>query len=167
MIGVGGLGHLALQFLRHWGCEVYAFTSSDSKREEAVRLGAHQVINSRHEDELRKIRGALDMVLVTVNVPLNWEAYFDCLAPKGVLHLVGLLLEPVPVMPVTLIVGQKSVSGTPVGGPLTTRRMIEFCGRHKIAPVIETFPMSQANEALAHLEAGKARYRIVLENDLT
>ena len=106
------------------------------------------------------------MVLVTVNVPLNWEAYFDCLAPKGVLHFVGLLLEPVPVTPVTLIVGQKSVSGAPVGGPLSTRRMIEFCGRHKIAPVIETFPMSQANEALAHLEAGKARYRIVLENDL-
>jgi len=145
---------------------VYAFTSTDSKREEAVRLGAHQVINSRHEDELSKIRGALDMILVTVNVPLNWAAYFDCLATKGVLHFVGLIPEPVPVMPFTLILGQKSVSGTPLGSPLNTRRMIEFCARHKIAPVIETFPMSRANEALEHLDAGKARYRIVLENDL-
>ena len=99
VIGIGGLGHLALQFLRHWGCEVYAFTSTDSKREEAVRLGAHQVINSRHDDELSKIRGALDMILVTVSVPLNWAAYFDCLAPKGVLHFVGVVPEPVSVMP--------------------------------------------------------------------
>ena len=167
VIGIGGLGHLALQFLRHWGCEVYAFTSSDSKREEAVRLGALQVINSRHEDELSKIRGALDMILVTVNVPLNWAAYLDCLAPKGILHFVGLVGEPVPVMPVTLIAGQKSVSGTPLGSPSNTRRMIEFCARHKIAPVIETFPMSRANEAFEHLKAGKARYRIVLENDLS
>jgi uncharacterized zinc-type alcohol dehydrogenase-like protein len=145
---------------------VYAFTSTDSKREEAVRLGAHQVINSRHDDELSKIRAALDMILVTVNVPLNWAAYFDCLAPKGVLHFVGVVPEPVPVTPTTLIFGQKSVSGTPVGSPSNTRRMIEFCARHQIAPVIETFPMSRANEALEHLEAGKARYRIVLENDL-
>ena len=144
---------------------MYAFTSTDSKREEAVRLGAHQVINSRHDDELSKIRGAL--ILVTVNVPLNWAAYFDCLAPKGVLHFVGLVGEPVPVMPVTLIAGQKSVSGTPLGSPSNTRRMIEFCARHKIAPVIETFPMSRANEAFEHLKAGKARYRIVLENDLS
>jgi alcohol/geraniol dehydrogenase (NADP+) len=165
VIGIGGLGHLALQFLRHWGCEVYAFTSTDSKREEPIRLGAHQVINSRQDDELSKIRGAL--ILVTVNVPLNWAAYFDCLAPKGVLHFVGLLPESVPVMPTTLILGQKSVSGTPLGSPLNTRRMIEFCARHKIAPVIETFPMSRANEALEHSKAGKARYRIVLENDLT
>ena len=69
-------------------------------------------------------------------------------------------------MPFTLILGQKSVSGTPLGSPLNTRRMIEFCARHKIASVIETFPMSRANETLEHLEAGKARYRIVLENDL-
>jgi uncharacterized zinc-type alcohol dehydrogenase-like protein len=166
VIGIGGLGHLALQFLRHWGCEVYAFTSTDSKREEALRLGAHQVINSRHENELSKIREALDMILVTVNVPLNWASYLDCLAPKGVLHFVGAVLEPVSVMAMTLIFGQKSVSGTPLGSPLNTRRMIEFCARHKIAPVIETFPMSHANEALEHLKAGKARYRIVLENDL-
>jgi alcohol/geraniol dehydrogenase (NADP+) len=145
---------------------VYAFTSTDSKREEAIRLGAHRVINSRHDDELSKIRGALDMILVTVNVPLNWAAYLDCLAPKGVLHFVGAVPEPVSVMPITLILGQKSVSGTPLGSPSNTRRMIEFCARHKIAPVIETFPMSRANEALEHLEAGKARYRIVLENDL-
>jgi alcohol/geraniol dehydrogenase (NADP+) len=166
VIGIGGLGHLALQFLRHWGCEVYAFTSTDSKREEAIRLGAHQVINSRHDDELSKIRGALDLILVTVNVPLDWAAYFDCLAPKGVLHFVGIVPEPVSVMPFTLIAGQKSVSGTPLGSPSNTRRMIEFCARHQIAPVIETFQMSRANEALEHLEAGKARYRIVLENDL-
>ena len=92
---------------------MYAFTSTESKREKAIRLGVHQVINSRHDDELNKIRGALDLILVTVNVPLNWAAYFDCLAPKGVLHFVGLLPEPVPVMPTTLILGQKSVSGTP------------------------------------------------------
>lgn len=166
VIGIGGLGHLALQFLNKWGCEVYAFTSSDSKREEAMKLGARHIVNSRDSGAMERIKGALDFVISTVNVPLDWAAIIETLAPKGRLHLVGAVLEPVPVAAFSLIQGQKAVSGSPVGSPSIAATMLDFCARHDIAPVTETFPMSKVNDALDHLRAGKARYRVVLENDL-
>jgi alcohol/geraniol dehydrogenase (NADP+) len=166
VIGIGGLGHLALQFLNKWGCEVYAFTSSDSKREEALKLGAHHVVNSRDAGQFKQIAGALDFILCTANVTLPWEAILGSLAPKGRLHLVGAVLEPIPVAAFTLLAGQKAISGSPLGSPATTAMMLDFCARHDIAPTIEKFAMSRVNEALEHLRAGKARYRIVLENDI-
>lgn len=166
VIGIGGLGHMALQFLNKWGCEVYAFTSSDSKRAEALRLGAHQVVNSRDSAAMQGIRGTLNFVISTVNVPLDWGAIIETLAPKGRLHLVGAVLEPVPVAAFSLIPGQKSISGSPVGSPSLAATMVDFCARHNIAPVTETFPMSRVNDAIEHLRSGKARYRVVLENDL-
>lgn len=166
VVGIGGLGHLALQFLNKWGCEVVAFTSSDSKREEALRLGAQRTVPTRDDSALERIKRSLDFILITVNVGLNWSAYIDALAPKGRLHIVGAVPEPIPVAAFPLIGAQRSVSGSPVGSPATTQSMLDFCARHGIRPMIERFPMSRANEALEHLEAGKARYRIVLENDL-
>jgi uncharacterized zinc-type alcohol dehydrogenase-like protein len=166
VVGIGGLGHLALQFLNKWGCEVFAFTSSASKATEANRLGAHHAVTSTDDAAIAALAGRLDFILVTANVKLNWEAYLNALAPKGRLHFVGAVLEPVPVGAFGLIMGQKSVSGTPLGSPATTSDMLEFCARHGIAPVTEAFPMSKANEALEHLHAGKARYRVVLRNDL-
>ncbi|HEX5218750.1 MAG TPA: NAD(P)-dependent alcohol dehydrogenase [Verrucomicrobiae bacterium] len=166
VIGIGGLGHLALQFLNKWGCEVVAFTSSDSKREEALKLGAHHTVNSRDSAQMEKLAGSLDFILVTVNVPLDWQVIIKALSPKGRLHVVGAVLEPIPVAAFSLISGQKSISGSPVGSPATMATMLDFCARHGIAPMVEKFPMSRVNEALEHLRAGKARYRIVLENDL-
>jgi uncharacterized zinc-type alcohol dehydrogenase-like protein len=166
VIGIGGLGHLALQFLNKWGCEVFAFTSSDSKTDEARELGAHQIINSRDSEQMKKINGALDFVLSTASANLDWNAVIETLGPKGRLHFVGVVPKPVPVQVFSLIGGQKSISGSPLGSPATTAQMIQFCARHHIAPVTEMFPMSQVNEAFEHLRAGKARYRIVLENDL-
>jgi alcohol/geraniol dehydrogenase (NADP+) len=166
VIGIGGLGHLALQFLNKWGCEVYAFTSSDGKQAEAMKLGAHATVNSRDPAQLKKVAGSLDFVISTVNVGLDWGLYLQTLAPKGRLHFVGAALSPLGVMPVELLSGQKSISGSPLGSPATVRKMLDFCARHQIAPVTENFPMSQVNEALEHLRAGKARYRIVLTNDL-
>jgi len=165
VIGIGGLGHLALQFLNKWGCEVVAFTSSDSKADEARRMGAHRVVNSLSVDELSKLAGSLNFLLCTVNARLNWDAYVAMLAPKGRLHVVGAVPEPIPVSVFALLTGQKSISASPVGSPETTAKMLEFCARHAIAPVTEVFPMSKVNEAVAHLESGKARYRVVLKND--
>lgn len=163
VIGIGGLGHFALQFLDKWGCEVTAFTSSQSKAEEARKLGADHIVDSRSSDELAKIAGSLDFVLSTVNVDLDWESYLGALGPRGRLHTVGAVLSPIPTPAFGLIVGQKSISGSPLGSPETTRKMLEFCDRHGIEAVTEHFPMSQVNEALAHLESGKARYRVVLD----
>jgi uncharacterized zinc-type alcohol dehydrogenase-like protein len=165
VIGIGGLGHLAVQFLNKWGCEVTAFTASESKRDEALAMGAHRVVNSRDEAQLEKIAGSLNFILSTVNVDLNWQAFLNVLAPKGRFHTVGVIPSPIPAPAFGLIVGQKSISGSPLGSPATIRKMVEFCARHHIAPITEHFPMSQANEAMAHLESGKARYRVVLEND--
>jgi uncharacterized zinc-type alcohol dehydrogenase-like protein len=167
VIGIGGLGHLAVQFLNKWGCEVVAFTSSASKAEEARRMGAHRVVDSRSDGELGKLAGSLNFLLCTVNAPLNWEAYLAALAPNGRLHVVGAVPEPIPVSVFSLLVGQKSLSASPVGSPSATAKMLEFCARHDIAPVTEQFPMSEANEALAHLDSGKARYRVVLKNDFS
>jgi uncharacterized zinc-type alcohol dehydrogenase-like protein len=166
VVGIGGLGHLALKFLRAWGCEVTAFTSSESKRDEARQLGAHNVVNSRDSAQLQKIAGSLHTIISTVAVPMDWQALIGVLAPKGHLHSVGAVSEPISLAAFSLIAGQKSLSGSPVGSPATTDDMLDFAARHGIAPTTEFFPMSKANEAFEHLKSGKARYRIVLENDL-
>jgi uncharacterized zinc-type alcohol dehydrogenase-like protein len=166
VVGIGGLGHLAVQFLNKWGCEVVAFTSTEAKHAEALRLGAHRAVSSKDADGLKQLAGSLDFILVTANVTLPWELYLGALAPKGRLHFVGAVLEPVPVAAFSLIFGQKSMSGSPVGSPATTARMIAFCARHAIAPIIEKFPLSRVNDALDRLRSGRARYRVVLENDL-
>ncbi len=165
VVGVGGLGHLAVQFLNKWGCEVFAFTSSDDKKAELQSLGAHHVVNSRDPAQLKPLARSLDFVMVTVNVPLDWPAYIETLAPRGRLHFVGAVLEPLNIGVFPLLMGQRSVSASPLGSPATTARMLDFCARHDIAPVTETFPMTQVNDAIARLESGKARYRVVLKND--
>lgn len=165
VIGIGGLGHLALQFLNKWGCEVTAFTSSDAKSAEAHQMGAHHVVNSRDTAQLKAAAGTLDFILSTVNVDLEWGLYLSALKPKGRLHTVGAVPAPLPVPAFTLIGGQKSVSGSPLGSPATIRKMLEFCARHDIKVVTEHFPMSRVNDAMAHLAAGKARYRLILDND--
>lgn len=165
VVGIGGLGHLALQFLRAWGCHVTAFTSTGAKADEARGMGAHAIINSRSEEELTRAAGSFDFIISTVNVPLNWDLYVNALSPKGRLHVVGAVLEPIPVGAFSLIMAQRSISGSPVGSPATIAQMLDFAARHGIKPIAETFPMARANEALAHLGAGKARYRIVLERE--
>ena len=165
VVGIGGLGHMALRFLRAWGCEVTAFTSSESKHAEARELGAHHVVATRDSAALKRIAGSLDFILVTVNVSLDWPALIAALAPRGRLHLVGAVLDPIAVNAFSLIGGQKELSGSPTGSPAMMARMLDFAARHDIAPQVEQFPMRRVNEALAHLREGKARYRVVLQND--
>ena len=165
VIGIGGLGHMALQFANKWGCEVHAFTTNDSKEKEARQLGAHYVHNMRHDGVLKKIAGSLDLIISTINVPIDVPGLLETLAANGRLHVVGVILEPMPVPAFGLIMRQKSVSGSPTGSPTAIDRMLEFSARHSIAPITETFPMSRVNDALDHLRSGKARYRIVLAND--
>lgn len=164
VVGIGGLGHLALQFARAWGCEVTAFSSSADKESEALELGAHQFVASRDPKAIEAIANTLDFILVTINVPLDWEPFLSTLRAKGRLHFVGAQPElSTPFFP--LLAGQKSISASPLGSPATMAKMLEFCARHKIAPVVEEMPMSQINKAFERLEQGRPRYRIVLKND--
>jgi uncharacterized zinc-type alcohol dehydrogenase-like protein len=163
VIGIGGLGHIALQFLNAWGCEVTAFTSSESKKVEALGMGAHHTIDSRNEAEIAAAAGSFDMVLSTVNVKLDWNLYLQTLKPKGRLHFVGATLEPLDIGVFGLIMGQHSISGTAVGSPATIATMLDFANQHGVKPVIEKFKFDQVNEAMDHLRSGNAKYRIVLE----
>jgi uncharacterized zinc-type alcohol dehydrogenase-like protein len=164
VIGIGGLGHLALQFLNAWGCEVTAFTSSESKQQEALELGAHKVLNSRDPEEIESASGSFDYIISTVNVKLDWNLYLSTLKPKGRLHFVGATLEPLDLGVFPLMMGQRSVSGSPVGSPATIERMLDFAHLHDIRPQVEVYPMSEINEAFDHLKSGEARYRVVLSN---
>jgi len=162
VVGIGGLGHMALQFLRAWGCEVTAFTSSEEKKAEALKLGAHHSLDSRDASQLEAAAGTFDLIITTVNVKLDWNAYLQALKPRGRLHFVGAVLDPIDVGVFPLILGQRSISGSPVGSPGTIANMLDFALRHQIRPVIETFRFDQVNEALEKLRSGRAHYRIVL-----
>lgn len=166
VIGIGGLGHLALQFLNAWGCEVTAFTSSESKTQEALNMGAHKTLNSRDDNAIQAAAASFDFILSTVNVKLDWNSYVSTLKPKGRLHLVGATLEPLDLSVFTLMGGQRSVSSSPVGAPATIKTMLDFAAHHDVAPVTEHYSFDQGNEALERLEKGDARYRIVLSHKL-
>ena len=165
VIGIGGLGHMALQFANKWGCHVTAFTTSAAKADEAKKLGAHSVLDTNSKDELKKAAGSFDFILSTIMAKLDLGTYLGALAPRGRFHTVGVSPE-LRTGAFPLIGGQKSISGSPSGAPATVATMLDFCARHAIVPITEEFPMAKANEALEHLEAGKARYRVVLKNDL-
>ena len=164
VIGIGGLGHMALKFLKHWGCEVIAFSSNPDKKEQILDMGANRVINSKSPEELESIAGKLNFILNTTNVTLDWNSYLKTLAPQGRFHTVGAVLEPMAIPAFSLIGGEKTVGGSPLGSPALTKTMLDFCVRHDIYPTVEEFPMEKVNEAIAHLEEGKARFRIILKN---
>lgn len=163
VIGIGGLGHMALQFLNAWGCDVTAFSSSADKEEEARSFGASHFVNSRDPDALASVANSFDLILSTVNVSLDWDAYIAALRPKGRLHLVGAVLQPLSTQLFPMLVGQKSVSASPLGSPTTISKMLDFAARHQIEPMVEYFDFEQVNEALDKLRNGKPRYRLVLK----
>ncbi len=165
VIGIGGLGHMALQFLHAWGCEVTAFTSSEEKKKEVLKIGADKAINSRELSEIEAAAGQFDFILSTVNVKLDWNTYLGTLRTKGRLHFVGATMEPLDIGVFPLLMGQRSVSGSPVGSPATIAKMLDFAARHAITPVIEKYRLADVNEAIARLRSGKARYRVVLCRD--
>ncbi|CAE7840099.1 ahr [Symbiodinium necroappetens] len=162
VVGIGGLGHLALKFANAWGCHVTAFTS-ESKMQEAKDLGAHETIDSRDPNGVKSCEGRFDYIVSTVNVKLDWNAYIKALSARGRMHYVGAVMEPLDLEVFPLIFGQKQVSGSPVGSPSTINTMLRFAARHGIGATTEHFKMSDVNDAMEHLESGKARYRVVLD----
>lgn len=165
VIGIGGLGHMAIKLLKAWGCEITAFTSSLDKTDELKAMGADHVVNSRDPKAIQAERGKFDLILSTVNVTLDWQAYLSTLAPNGSVHMLGLALEPMQIPAGMLISGAKSVTGSSTGSPAALRQLLKFAARQNIAPQIELYPMSQVNEAIARLHSGNVRYRIVLKAD--
>jgi len=164
VLGIGGLGHLALQLAKAWGCHVTALTSSASKNDEAMAFGAHEVINSRSPEALAEAAGSFDVILSTVDVALDWNVIIGTLNPKGRLHFLGVQAVPAELQLMPLMFSQLSLSSSLVGSPQRIADMLEFCARHDIKPVTEHFPFAKINDAMTHLESGDVRYRIVLDH---
>ncbi len=163
VVGIGGLGHMALMFLKAWGCEVTAFSRGRSKEQAAHDLGAHEFVATNEKGALETVVGKFDLIINTTNVDLPWDAYINALAPNGKLHTVGAAAKiEASVFP--MIVGQKSMSSSPLGSIATTRTMLDFCARHGIAPNTETFPMSDINDAFERLRHSPP-HRLVLSNE--
>ncbi|WP_336997084.1 NADPH-dependent aldehyde reductase Ahr [Leclercia sp. M50] len=165
VIGIGGLGHIAIKLLHAMGCEVTAFSSNPAKEQEVLAMGADKVVNSRDPEALTALAGQFDLIINTVNVDLDWQPYFEALAYGGNFHTVGAVLKPLPVPAFTLIGGDRSISGSATGTPYELRKLMKFAGRTGVAPTIEMYPMSKINEAIQHVRDGKARYRVVLKAD--
>jgi len=164
IIGIGGLGHMAIMFADKWGCEVAAFSTRKDKEEETRGLGADEFVSDKEPWNNPKLQGKFDLIINTTNAGLNWDGYVAMLAPGGVLHTVGVVSNPFGVTQVfPLIAGQKSLSGTPLGSPATSREMIDFCARHQIRPMVEEYPLSKINDAFDKLRNGSPRYRLVLK----
>jgi uncharacterized zinc-type alcohol dehydrogenase-like protein len=164
VVGIGGLGHLAIQFARAFGAEVTAFSTTLAKEEEARSLGAHHFVNSRETKSMKEVSGALDFILTTVNADQDWGAYLQALRPNGTLWFVGVPPSPVSVHAFPLISGQRAIGGSPVGSPFRLRVMLDVAARHGVKATTELFPMEKANEAIDKVKKGKVRYRAVLAN---
>ncbi|QKJ85872.1 NAD(P)-dependent alcohol dehydrogenase [Paramixta manurensis] len=165
VIGIGGLGHIAIKILRAIGAEVTAFSSSAAKKQSILDMGADRVVNSRDPEALKELAGQFDLVLSTVAVDLDWQPWFEALAPGGKFHTVGVVMKPFPVNSSTLIKGDRAITGSATGSPGQMRSLLKLASRADIAPTVEFFPMSNINEALDHVRAGKANYRVVLKAD--
>lgn len=162
VIGIGGLGHLALRFLRAMGCETTAFTSSPDKRAEALRLGATDATSSTHAGELRAQAGRFDFLLCTVPARLDWISYVHALRPNGVLCLVGAPPGLLQLPAAQLLTGQKVVCGSDIGSRASITEMLAFAAEHGIGAQVEVKPMAEVNDAVQRVRDNAARYRMVL-----
>jgi len=164
VIGIGGLGHLGLQFARAFGAEVTAFSTSKDKEEEAKSMGAHHFVNTRDTATLKKMTGEFDLLLSTVSADQDWQAYINALRPKGTLCVVGVPPSPLQIQAFSLIGGQKNLSGSPIGSPRDLHEMLDVAARHSVKAITERFPMAKANDAVDKVKKNQVRYRAVLAN---
>ena len=164
IIGIGGLGHLGIQFAKAFGAEVTAFSTTKEKEAEARKLGAHNFVNTRDTGALKKIAGSFDLLLSTVSADQDWQAYVAALRPKGMLCIVGASPSPMQIQAFPLIGQQKAISGSPTGSPRDLHEMLDVAARHGVKAITERFPMAKANDAVAKAKKNQVRYRAVLAN---
>ena len=162
IIGIGGLGHLALKFYKALGCHVTAFTNSKDKNNLLKSLGTDEIVSSTDQSTIKSLGSQFDLIISTVNVKLDWNLYLSTIKPRGRLHFVGAVLAPIETSVFSLMSGRKSISGSPVGSPINIKKMLDFCSKHKISPMVEHFKFDQINDAIKKLRDNKVRFRAVL-----
>jgi uncharacterized zinc-type alcohol dehydrogenase-like protein len=164
IIGIGGLGHIALQFAHAFGAEVTAFSASPAKESEARSLGAHQFVNTRETKTLKKLAGYFDFILSTINGEQEWSAYINALRPRGTLCFVGVPAAHLTTSVMPLVLGQRVITGSPIGSPRMLVEMLDAAARHKVQAMTESFPMAKVNDAVIKVKKNNVRYRAVLSN---
>ncbi|HVQ29606.1 MAG TPA: NAD(P)-dependent alcohol dehydrogenase [Vicinamibacteria bacterium] len=163
IVGLGGLGHMGVKFARALGAHVVLFTTSPGKVADGKRLGAHEVVVSKNEDEMKKQQSSFDFVLDAVSAQHDLNAYLSLLKLDGTLVLVGAPEHPLPVSAFPLIMPRRSLAGSAIGGIAETQEMLDFCAKHGIASDIETIPIQKINEAYERLLKQDVRYRFVID----
>lgn len=163
VVGLGGLGHMAVKFAHAFGAHVVLFTTSPSKKEDALRLGANEVVVSRNSEEMSRHAGSFDFILDTVSAEHDVNAYLGLLKLDGALTLVGAPEKPFPVSTFNLLLGRRSLAGSTIGGIQETQEMLDFCGELGIISDVEVIPIQKINEAYERLLKGDVKYRFVID----
>lgn len=163
IVGLGGLGHMGVKFARAFGAHVVVFTTSPGKIEDAIRLGAHEVVISKNEEEMRQHASSFNFILDAVSARHDINAYLRLLKLDGTLTLVGAPEQPLPVSAFDLIMPRRSFAGSGIGGIAETQEMLDFCAEHGIASDVETIGIQQINEAYERLMKGDVKYRFVID----
>src|SRR6202451_3948095 len=163
VVGLGGLGHMGVKFAHALGARVVVFTTSPNKKEDALRLGAHEVVVSKNDAEMLKHAGSFDFILDTVSAEHNINAYLDLIKLDGTLTLVGAPPNPLPLSVGSLLFRRRSLAGSIIGGLRETQEMLDFCADHGIAADIEMIKIQQINEAFERLVKSDVKYRFVID----
>jgi len=163
IVGLGGLGHMGVKFAHALGAHVVVFTTSPGKKEDALRLGADEVVISKNADEMTKHAGSFDFILDAVSADHDINAYIALLRRDGNITLVGAPEKPLPVSAFNLIMGRRSLSGSPIGGIAETQEMLDFCGKHNILSDVEVIPIQKINEAYGRLLKSDVKYRFSID----
>ncbi|WP_083622588.1 NAD(P)-dependent alcohol dehydrogenase [Planktothrix paucivesiculata] len=163
IVGLGGLGHMGVKFARAFGAHVVVFTTSPNKKDDALRLGADEVVMSRNADEMQKHAGSFDFILDTVSADHDINAYLNLLTRDGNITLVGAPPKPFDIAAFSLIMGRRSLSGSNIGGIAETQEMLDFCGQHNITADVEVIPIQKVNEAYERLLKSDVKYRFCID----
>jgi alcohol dehydrogenase (NADP+) len=163
VVGLGGLGHMAVKFAHAFGAHVVVFTTSPSKKDDAIRLGADEVVLSRNANEMQKHAFSFDFILDAVAADHDINAYLNLLGRDGNITLVGAPEKPLDVAAFGLILGRRSLSGSAIGGIAETQEMLDFCGTHNLAADVEVIPIQRVNEAYERLLRADVKYRFSID----
>jgi uncharacterized zinc-type alcohol dehydrogenase-like protein len=163
VVGLGGLGHMGVKIAHALGAHVVVFTTSPNKKDDALRLGAHEAVISTNADEMQKHAGSFDFILDAVSAGHDINAYINLLRRDGNITLVGAPEKPLPVSAFGLIMGRRSLSGSPIGGLPETQEMLDFCGQHNLTADVEVIPIQKVNEAYQRLLKSDVKYRFSID----
>lgn len=163
IVGLGGLGHMGVKFARAFGAHVVLFTTSPSKIEDGLRLGAHEVVVSRNEEEMKKHSASFDFILDAVSADHDINSYLSLLKLDGTLVLVGAPEKPLPVQAFNLLLPRRNFAGSAIGGIVETQEMLDFCAQHHLGSEIEMIPIQKINEAWERLLKQDVKYRFVID----